>query len=674
MPRTVVSWFVASLGFLIGLLALSRFGASRVPLGNGDTGWFLSWVTFAGVGLLGMGFLIGSMLAPRSPRRAGIVFLSAAPVAAFCLAYPDTGFLVWHTDGGGWFEMPLPVTAMGLTALFFVPFVAPLLMLPNKKRAAYVFAGVTAAAVLVFLRSRWTAVLVPRVAGWSAPFLLFGLFWLVTHKLGWPALLRPLHRGVAQRLATLVVNCLIVLCLDVVVTLGLSALSSSLWSPECRAKPVFTHSLSARHAVFTARVVFVGRSFYDLTHESKTNSLGFQDQRVGDWAIGMVQERFWGLPLWGPHLVLLTNFIYWKGESYFIDGSRESGLLTRTLPIVDAGIGCSRTKPVQDAVIDLRVLREAPPAGGTRVIGYVRPPEVFRGMLTPPAPRTFVAGARIDVTGTGGTKTVSTDGTGIYQLDGLPPGDYTLQVDLPENQVAGFFDRDGPASKVHLESGGLTEHDFDLFWNGRIEGQAKDGSGKPANVWVMLLSADGINLPGDVNFFLQTNPDGFYQVKKIPPGRYVVVVNPYGPYGGWPYDVQYYHSALRAQDARVLELGAGQQIKGIDFNVPRLSERTVRVRTAWPNGEAVSDARICVAYENTKSYESLERANCIQGTGRGGDAVIHVYGRSRVRVFAWQSVDDDKGKRKGTYYSHLVESAASEIPDELNLVLTSAKP
>jgi len=61
--------------------------------------------------------------------------------------------------------------------------------------------------------------------------------------------------------------------------------------------------------------------------------------------------------------------------------------------------------------------------------------EVFRGGLAPPAPRTFVAGARIDVTGTNGTKTISTDETGIYQLDGLPPGDYTLQLSIPENQA-----------------------------------------------------------------------------------------------------------------------------------------------------------------------------------------------------------------------------------------------
>lgn len=83
-------------------------------------------------------------------------------------------------------------------------------------------------------------------------------------------------------------------------------------------------------------------------------------------------------------------------------------------------------------------------------------------------------------------------------------------------------------------------------------------------------------------------------------------------------------------------------------------------------------------FENTRrqecAYGALENANGIKDTDRNGVAVIHVYGNSRVRVFAWQSVDDDKGKRTGTYYSHPVKSAANKIPDELSFVLTSAKP
>ena len=94
-------------------------------------------------------------------------------------------------------------------------------------------------------------------------------------------------------------------------------------------------------------------------------------------------------------------------------------------------------------------------------------------------------------------------------MDGLPPGDYTLQFAIPQNQVAGFFDGEGSPAKVHLNSGGLVEHNFDLFWNGRIEGRVKDDSGKPAHVWVMLVSTDGSSLPGNVNFFLQPTPMAF---------------------------------------------------------------------------------------------------------------------------------------------------------------------
>ena len=121
--------------------------------------------------------------------------------------------------------------------------------------------------------------------------------------------------------------------------------------------------------------------------------------------------------------------------------------------------------------------------------------------------------------------------------------------------------------------------------------------------------------------------------------------------------------------SRVSDLGHGGFL-----SVPRLTERTVRVRVTWPNGNAAPGAHVCVLYDNTKTYGALENANGIKETDRNGVAVTHVYGNSRVRVFAWQSVDDDKGKRTGTYYSHPAESAANKIPDELTFVLTSAKP
>lgn len=645
---------------------------SWLPLGDHDPGWYLRWLNLFGVGLLGVGLLVGSLVAPRNPKRGGILFLVFLPATAFCLAYPESGFLVWHSDGGGYFETPLPWTAVGLTLLFFAPFVAALFTLGNKKRAGIVFAVAAALAAPVFVHSRWTPVLLPALLVSASPFLLFGLFWLGAHKLHWPVLIQTRPQGLTRRIAGVVVTCLAILCIDIAMTFALVALRSSLFSGDCRGKPPITHAQSSYHAVFTARAIYVGLSLHTLL-QSRNNPNALPDGPVGEWAIGVVQERFWGVPSHWPHLVLMTNFVYWKGATYFIDGSREHGLLSRVLPIVGAGINCSRSRPVKDAVVDLRVLRQ-PPAVGTRIIGYVRQPGPYGGFSTPPTTPNFLAGAPIDVSGPGGTKTILTDETGIYQLDGLQPGDYTLQLAMPENQVAGFWGEEGLPAQVHLNTNGLVEYNFDLFWNGRLEGHVTDDSGKPARVWVLLTRADGKNLPGNVNSFLQTTPDGSYQVKKIPPGRYIVTINPDGPYDDWPYDIQYYRSTLDAQDVQVLELTAGQQIKGIDFTVHRLVERTVRVHVTWPNGNVAAGANICVAYEHTKNFSALSNVSRTKDTDQKGFGVIHVYGNSRVRVFAAQYVDDEKHKRTDTYYSHPVEAAAGRIPENLELILTSPQP
>jgi hypothetical protein len=669
--KNTLGWLVAALGSFLGLFALTGFGMSWLPLGDHDPGWFLRWLSLFGIGLFGVGFLAGSLAAPRNPRRGGILFLGFLPATAFCLAYPESGFLVWHSDGGGYFETPLPWTAVGLTLLFFAPFVAPLFTLRNKKRAAVVFAVAVAVAAPIFVLSRWTSVLLPHLLVSASPLLLFGLFWWGTHRLHWPVLIQSRPQGLSRRIACVVVTCLAIFCADIAMTFVRAALNSSLFSADCNGKPPFTHAESPYHAVFTARAIYVGPSLRTML-QSRNNPNALHDPGVGEWAIGVVQERFWGVPQRWPHLVLMTDFVYWKGETYFIDGSREHGFLSNALPIVGARVNCSRSRPVKDALVDLRVLRQ-PPVDVTRIIGYVRQPGPYGRFATPPETSKFLGGAQIDVSGPAGTTSVTTDASGIYQLDGMPPGDYTLKLAVPDNQITGFWDQEGSPAHVHLKTDGLVEHDFDLFWNGRIEGHVTDDSGKSARVWVMLTSADGKNLPGNVDFFQQTKPDGFYQVKKVPPGRYIMTVNPDGPYHDWPYDIQYYRSAVAAQDAQVLELRAGQQIKRIDFTVPRLTERIVRVHVTWPNGNAAAGANICVAYEHTKNFVAQSTASRIKDSDQNGFGVIHLYGDSRVRVFAAQYVDDEKHNRTDTYYSQTVESVASKIPDQLNLVLTSPK-
>ena len=122
----------------------------------------------------------------RKPyRRAGLIFLLSTPIIAFCLSYPDVGFSVLDKTGNGVFYWPFLWVAIGLSLLFFVPLAISLYALPNKKRAWYLFLISVVVVSPVFIRSQWSASLIPRLAGWSAPTVLFGLFWLSTEALGW---------------------------------------------------------------------------------------------------------------------------------------------------------------------------------------------------------------------------------------------------------------------------------------------------------------------------------------------------------------------------------------------------------------------------------------------------------------------------------------------------------
>ncbi len=662
---------MAATGFLIGLFALAGLGMTGTP-SERLSDWYLTWFGVAGVVLTALCFLVWSIVALRNRERAGRIFLCVTPIAAFCLAYSASETVDWHTDGSGWPAWAPPFTALGLAALFYLPFLAPVLARRRRTLSAVLFADAVILAAIVFEVSRLDRGLVPQLAGWSIFFLTFGLFWWRTAHRDWPALLQPRPQNVWRKLAAGVLLCCSVLCLDATLTVVRFGLGSSLFSGNCRTPAPYVHQRNPNHALFTARIVLVGRSIEGLTRDGGIFRDPYpgisQELQVGDWAIGVVQERFWGLPTWGPRLVLLTNLVYWKGETYLIDGMRAAPSFPTLLPVVKGGAGCSRTRPVGDAIVDLRLLHQ-PPSTGTRLIGYVRPPVPFKGVFTRPVPSHFVAGAQIRISGPDGTRIVSTDPSGVYQIDGLPTGEYKLTLLRRDDQVVGMWG-DASTATVHLDNREPVEHNFELFWNGSIEGRVEDESGKPAQVSMMLLKADG-QMPGYVKFFQPNKSDGFYQISQIPPGRYRVLINPSGPYDGSPFGIQYYPSTLRPAEARVFEVAEGQQIKGVDFRAPRLPQRSVEVQVHWPGGRRVAGAFVCLAYEHTDYYEKPACMNFVKITDQDGGATIHLYGNSGVLLFAVHDVENKPGKQ---VFSHKVEAAASNMPGRVNMVLDSGHP
>ena len=144
------------------------------------------------------------------------------------------------------------------------------------------------------------------------------------------------------------------------------------------------------------------------------------DRRVCNGAVALVHERFFGTK---SKFLLLTQGYFEKDQEYLIDGINFSNMpLTRFLPIVSFTPGCNHSALLQDADVDLRVLRDKSPQHGVRIIG-----KVLRRYGRPIEP---IAGTKVAITGPEGTVVVATDSLGIYDISGLPPGRYEVHSEI----------------------------------------------------------------------------------------------------------------------------------------------------------------------------------------------------------------------------------------------------
>jgi hypothetical protein len=331
------------------------------------------------------------------------------------------------------------------SALFAtVPLLGSTLVALNKRGSAAV-----SFLLVVPLFARWAflnAEFDPYVSHLDAWFawicIVLGLYWLFVRWAEWPPLF---SRFLSPR--RLVIYCLVALLWIVVLDLGATfvlVVRPYSLTLDCGRSAVFSRSTFGHDAVFTTHLIRVG-------HQARISN-----SWAGTWALAKIDKIFWSWPL--PRIVLLIapegGLI---GPDYLVDGSRLIGGVTRFLPIVEIR-GCNRTQPLPDAGLELRLLRSGFPGSDVRIMGRVDR-WVGKISLEPFVPTKYalVQGARVEITGPQGIITATTDGEGIYDIAGLPPGKY--QVRLPTNSG-----QESPVALTNfpsnLEAGQVAEYSF----------------------------------------------------------------------------------------------------------------------------------------------------------------------------------------------------------------------
>ena len=217
---------------------------------------------------------------------------------------------------------------------------------------------------------------------------------------------------------------------------------------------------------------------------------------------------------------------------------------------------CSRTKPLADAVEDLRYLTTIGPTGsGGRIFGRVnelkRDPAESQTVDYGP-----VEGIVVSVRSATFMRDAVTDADGNFEITPVPVGKATFSAVLP----FGFEPRTWETELDIRDPRACFQIDLPIQQAAHVSGLVMDATGRPLkDVMVDAVAAELAGFdPQQFQYPVRTNEHGEFHFERLPPGTYVFGINLTNPGYGRRAGVPIFLPGTRvARDATVIELKAG---------------------------------------------------------------------------------------------------------------------
>jgi Carboxypeptidase regulatory-like domain len=168
-----------------------------------------------------------------------------------------------------------------------------------------------------------------------------------------------------------------------------------------------------------------------------------------------------------------------------------------------------------------------------------------------------------------------TDAEGNYELKDVPTGNYLIAVSAPGYVTGKENDMLAKLRYVTVVGGqSVGPFNFDLVREGVIAGVVTDAAGKPLTGIPITLITDLIPDGGPPKYAenIRTDDRGHYRIAGMPAGKYRLAA------GHWPlargtargqlaYRRIFYPNSVDEAQARTIDLSAGSELTGIDFNL-----------------------------------------------------------------------------------------------------------
>jgi protocatechuate 3,4-dioxygenase beta subunit len=240
-----------------------------------------------------------------------------------------------------------------------------------------------------------------------------------------------------------------------------------------------------------------------------------------------------------------------------------------------------------------------------------------------------IIGARVRIIGEKKTYETYTDKNGVYEINGLPPGKYTVEPDIPFGlkvrfsiQYDGDVDySDNPKREILLKEKGCAGVAF--FFNSatHISGRVFGADGRALAQTCLKLTPkdeDDENAGSSLWRIDCTDEQGRYKLDEIPPGEYLLIVN----YDGLissdaPFPTAYYPGTFERQKASVVTLAEGDNLENYDIHIPsQEATRVLQGLLVYSDGQPVADEFIRFEADKVKEGYSGAAGTKTNAQGR----------------------------------------------------------
>src|SRR5262245_13422981 len=205
------------------------------------------------------------------------------------------------------------------------------------------------------------------------------------------------------------------------------------------------------------------------------------------------------------------------------------------------------------------------------------------------------------------TPSAKTNENGYFRITGLPAGRY-IPISLTPGYIMSKGGTDYTMARgaaFDIAEGEVIDNlDIDLIPGGVITGRVTDSNGRPLveeQVQLWWFDKNGRLKGGStplIRKMLTTDDRGVYRIFGLAEGRYILGAGAYSKGEDGYVQKTYHPNVTDKSQAKVVEVGAGQEVTGIDINVAEAEKtysifgRVVNADDGKPVGEAKVELRV----------------------------------------------------------------------------------